>query len=198
MPGSWDLNAKWASGFPSSPFNGILEALKYYRKETIDFDQSLFAFHHNSPRPRPLGLPSCTAQALKHDSCQTGVCFVRFSDSSKATLASRTLTPLICHGVCSSNFHHLDIPGAFEKGVQAPEAKTSTRANSALNSTPNIVISTVLCICACWQVALSVTLKPFEYFFILLQTFKLFIQKLVFLFSSKYFFSCACLAWLPV
>lgn len=121
----------------------------------------------------------------KHVSCKTSVCFVKFSDTTKATLTSRTLTPSICHGACLHNFHHLDMPGASEKGAQAPEGKTSTRANFPPNSTPNIVISAVLFICACWQVDLSVILNHFEYSFSLLNDFKLFIQDLVLCFHQS-------------
>lgn len=47
-----------------------------------------------------------------------------------ATLSGRALTPFICHGACLCNFHHLEMPGTFEKGVQAPEADTGVHWHS--------------------------------------------------------------------
>lgn len=110
---------------------------------------------------------------LKNEGCETRVCFVKFSDSTKAILASRALTPFICHGVCLCNFHHLDMPDTSDKGVQAPEVKANTQANFPLefNSEYSHLISTlsshpltVLFLCACRHVALSVIFGVFLQF----------------------------------
>lgn len=78
-----------------------------------------FAFPHNSPSPS-----SHTLHVLKM-TCKTCVCFAKFSDSTKTLLPRCALTPFICYGVCLCNFHHLDMPGTFGKGAQAPAAETS-------------------------------------------------------------------------
>lgn len=56
------------------------------------------------------------------------VCHFSVTAPEAGTL-SRALTPVICHRACLCNFCHLEMPGAFGEGVEAPEAGAEARAH---------------------------------------------------------------------